>query len=192
MRMLVWATLGCATNRRPREVAGVEPASCYLKVAGSLPLVCMLTCPGQDTKPQTAPDVLVTTLHGSRHHQCMNACMNYCKSLWTKASDKCPECKFVTCLTCKSTQSYQSWISLQKLVSSFLRIIQSLMSHMCTCCTQTFMWMIEGVTADQESLWSYESSGNTFHSSAAHVCRQMWVLMSWYQTVECFALLKRI
>ena len=28
-------------------------------------------------------------LHGSHHHQCMNLWMNYWKSLWTKASDKC-------------------------------------------------------------------------------------------------------
>ena len=36
--------------------SGVEPASCYR----------------QDTEPQTAPDVLVGTLHGSRRHYCMN------------------------------------------------------------------------------------------------------------------------
>ena len=41
---------------------------------------------GQHTEPQTAPDVLVITLHGSHHHQCMNVCMNYWKTLWTKAS----------------------------------------------------------------------------------------------------------
>ena len=27
---------------------------------------------GQDTEPQTAPDVLGRTLHGSHRHQCMN------------------------------------------------------------------------------------------------------------------------
>ena len=27
---------------------------------------------GLDSKPQTAPDVLVSTLHGSHHHQCMD------------------------------------------------------------------------------------------------------------------------
>ena len=48
---------------------------------------------GQDTEPHTAPDVLVCSLHGSYHHQCMNVRMNYCKSLWTKASAKCPQCK---------------------------------------------------------------------------------------------------
>ena len=42
----------------------------------------------RDTEPQTAPDVLIGTLHGSHCHQCMNVCMNYCKS--TKA--KCPKC----------------------------------------------------------------------------------------------------
>ena len=44
---------------------------------------------GQGTEAQTAPDVLVSTLHGGHHHQCMDVCMNYCKCLWTKASDKC-------------------------------------------------------------------------------------------------------
>ena len=31
---------------------------------------------GHNTEPQTAPDVLVGTLHGSHHLQCMNVCMN--------------------------------------------------------------------------------------------------------------------
>ena len=35
--------------------------------------------------------LLVSTLYGSHCHQCMNACINYCKSLWTKVSDKCPK-----------------------------------------------------------------------------------------------------
>ena len=30
---------------------------------------------GQDTAPQTAPDAVVGTLHGSHHHQCVNVCM---------------------------------------------------------------------------------------------------------------------
>ena len=34
---------------------------------------------------QTAPDVLVGTLHDSHHHQCVN----YCESLWTKVLAKC-------------------------------------------------------------------------------------------------------
>ena len=42
---------------------------------------------GQDTEPQTAPEVLVGTLRGSHHHQCMNV---YMKLLWTEVSDKCP------------------------------------------------------------------------------------------------------
>ena len=36
-------------------------------------------------EPQTAPDMLVSTFHGSHRHQCMN--------VWTKASAKCPKCK---------------------------------------------------------------------------------------------------
>ena len=43
------------------------------------------------TEPQTAPDVPVSTLHGHHHYQCMNVCMNYCQSLLTKASAKCPK-----------------------------------------------------------------------------------------------------
>ena len=31
---------------------------------------------GEDTEPQTAPDVLVSTLHGSHHHQCMYVCVS--------------------------------------------------------------------------------------------------------------------
>ena len=34
---------------------------------------------GQDTKLQTAPHVLVGTLHWSHQHQCINVCMNYSK-----------------------------------------------------------------------------------------------------------------
>ena len=41
--------------------------------------------PGQDTEPQTAPEVLVGTLQAAHCHQCMN----YCKSCWPKASAKC-------------------------------------------------------------------------------------------------------
>ena len=48
--------------------------------------------PGQDTEPQTTPDVLVGTLHGSHHHQCMNVCVNYYTLRWTKASVKCCKC----------------------------------------------------------------------------------------------------
>ena len=41
--------------------------------------------------PKTAPDVQLGTLHGSYRHHFMNLCVNYCKTLWTKASDKCPK-----------------------------------------------------------------------------------------------------
>ena len=57
---------------------------CYWKVAGSIPLVSMSL--GQDTEPQTVPDVLVGTLHGSHRHQCM-------KSIWAKTTAKCRKCK---------------------------------------------------------------------------------------------------
>ena len=48
---------------------------------------------GQDTEPQTAPDVLVGTLHVSHHLQCIN----YCKSLRIKVSAKYPKHKHGEC-----------------------------------------------------------------------------------------------
>ena len=50
---------------------------------------------GQDTEPQTAPEVLVGTLHGSHRQKYMKACMKYCKLLWTTVSAKCPKCKWL-------------------------------------------------------------------------------------------------
>ena len=38
-------------------------------------------CPWARYWTQSAPDVLVGTLHGSHRHQCMNLYMNYCKLL---------------------------------------------------------------------------------------------------------------
>ena len=51
----------------------------WLSGRASYPKVNVL---GQNTEPQTAPDVLVGTLHGSHRHQCMN----YYNSLWRKVS----------------------------------------------------------------------------------------------------------
>ena len=72
----------------------VEPSSCYLKIiiAGSIPLVCMSKCPWAKTEPQTSPDVLLSTSHGSPCHQCMNVCMNYCQCHWANMSAKCSKC----------------------------------------------------------------------------------------------------
>ena len=39
--------------------SAVQPVSCYRKVTGLIPLICMLKCPY--TEPQTAPDVLAAT-----------------------------------------------------------------------------------------------------------------------------------
>ena len=54
---------------------------------------------GQDTEPQTAPDVLVDTLHGSHHHQCMNAWVTVGgfgqKRLINALNDECA-CKLVS------------------------------------------------------------------------------------------------
>ena len=68
----------------------MEPASCYRKVAVLIPLVCMSKCPW--AKYWTPNCSWCAGLHhGSHHHhhQRMNVCLNYCKSLWTKASAKC-------------------------------------------------------------------------------------------------------
>ena len=55
--------------------SGVEPASCYQRVAGSIsPGLHDHGNLGKDTEPQAAPDVLVGTLNGSHRHQCMNYC----------------------------------------------------------------------------------------------------------------------
>ena len=40
-----------------------------------------------------APHILVGTLHDSHCHQYINVCMNYCKLLWTKVSNKWQKCK---------------------------------------------------------------------------------------------------
>ena len=44
------------------------------------PVSACWSVPGQDTELQTAPDVLVGTLHGSHRHQCMKDIM-YAKCL---------------------------------------------------------------------------------------------------------------
>ena len=73
----------------------VEPASRYRKVAGSIPPhLYVKVSSGKVLNPKTAPDVLVGILHGSHRHQCLNVCMNYCKSLWTNVS---AECKWSIC-----------------------------------------------------------------------------------------------
>ena len=68
---------------------GVEPASCYWQVAGLIPLVCMsVKCPWTryraPNRSRCAGRHLAWQLSSSVYE-----CMNYCKSLWTKASDKC-------------------------------------------------------------------------------------------------------
>ena len=66
-----WEVPGCCGS-------GVGPASCYGSSMVRFPCSACQRVLGQDTEPQTAPDVLVGTLHGSHQHQCMNVCMNYC------------------------------------------------------------------------------------------------------------------
>ena len=84
-------TKGCCDS-------GEEPASCYRKVAGSIPLVCMWKCPncpwcaGRHLAWQPPPSVC--------------ECRNYCESLWTKASDKC-WCRWQSCS--KTTEVLYLW-----------------------------------------------------------------------------------
>lgn len=78
---------------------GVEPAPCYWKVAGSIPPVYWR---------YWTPNCC---WRAGQHHPCMNVCVNYCKSLWTKTSDKCPKC------TCK-----REWERLEKELRAIARI----------------------------------------------------------------------
>ena len=75
---------------------GVEPVSWYQKVAGSVPLVCMLKCPWARYQMPNC------SWYAGRHlawqpPPSVYECMTYCKSLWTKASDKCPKCNVNLC-----------------------------------------------------------------------------------------------
>ena len=70
--------------RRHMSDAGVEPASCYQKVAGSIPPVYMSKCPWMRYW------TTICSWCAGRHHQCVNVFMNYCQSLWTEASDNRP------------------------------------------------------------------------------------------------------
>ena len=85
--------------------SGVEPASSYREVAGSIPLVGMLKCPwarywtqnclwcsGRHIARQPPPSV----------YECN-------KSLWTKASAKCPKCEYnvLICHTEFSSDAYK-------------------------------------------------------------------------------------
>ena len=66
--------------------SGVEPASCYQKVTGSTPLVCMLKCPWAR---YWTPNCSWCAGRYLAWQPPPCECMNYCKSLWTKASNKC-------------------------------------------------------------------------------------------------------
>ena len=61
----------------------------------------VLMCPWARHLTLNAPDELAVALHGWLCRRCVNVCINWCKSLWIKASAKCRKCK------CK-TVSYQS------------------------------------------------------------------------------------
>ena len=51
--------------------SGVEPPSCYLRVAGSIPLVCLSNCPWARYWTPNCSWCAGQHLHGSHHHQCM-------------------------------------------------------------------------------------------------------------------------
>ena len=50
-------------------------------------------CPWGRHLTLTAPDELAVALHGWLCRWCVNVCIKRCKSLWIKASAKCPNCK---------------------------------------------------------------------------------------------------
>ena len=70
-------------------------ASCHWKVAGLIPLVCVLKCPWAGYWTPKAPDVLVGTLHDSHHHQCMNVWITvsrFGQKRLLKCPKKTPQC----------------------------------------------------------------------------------------------------
>ena len=50
-----WKNIHKRSNLEKCCGSGAEPASCYRKVVGSAPLVCMLKCPWARPYPTTAP-----------------------------------------------------------------------------------------------------------------------------------------
>ena len=81
-----------------------------LLVRSPAPPSWVLMCPWARHLTLTAPDELAVALHGWLCRRCVNVCINWCKSLWIKASAKCPKCKckWIYFLTCTS------WIYLHK------------------------------------------------------------------------------
>ena len=74
---------------------------------------------GQDIEPQTAPDVLVGTLHGSHHHQCM---MYVCLTLLLEVAQdkKCLLNKINQSWVCVFPTTHSIWLHI---------IILKLMTH---------------------------------------------------------------
>ena len=100
---------------------GCNPAHLVIRrLLDQLPWSPCRSVLGLITETQTALDVLVGTLHGSHRHQCMNVCMNYCKSLWTKAfglnSLKCKCMQRSTCVPwdTKCYITVSKWLALTK------------------------------------------------------------------------------
>ena len=75
---VLWIWGGCGSE--------AEPAFWYQKVSGRLlvrfPWSSCRRVLGQDTERPNC----------SHCHQCINVCIHYCWSLWTKASAQCPKC----------------------------------------------------------------------------------------------------
>ena len=63
------------SNKAKAFVAIAAPSSQGESQCLVIPWSACRSVLGQDTAPQTAPDVVVGTLHGSHHHQCVNVCM---------------------------------------------------------------------------------------------------------------------
>ena len=80
-------------DRVPERQPGCRSEDVWLSVCFFEQLV--LTLPWARHLTLTAPDELAVPLHVWLCRRCVNACINRCKSLWIKASAKCPNCNCI-------------------------------------------------------------------------------------------------
>ena len=92
--------------------------------------------------------LMFCTLHGSHCHQCMNVFMNYCKSLWTKVSAKCPKCKCFSWLQ-------ETWIKPQQLLRTMLQHCIAFKLQKCFADFWNFTRPSIGVRMNSDSMYHF-------------------------------------